>query len=188
MDSISDELLMSMFCSGNTSAFQVLFEKYKDKIFRFIFSVYEKDISKAEDYTQEVFIRIIRNRTSFNPSMNFSSWLYTIARNFCLNQIRDNKNFLEIQLNEEINIKTAGAMKNASELMENQELETVIQHAISSLPENLKVIFVMREIEGFPHSQIAEILNIKEGNVRTLLHRAKKTLKKAISPYLEEKK
>lgn len=91
MDTLTDESLMGMFCDGKPEAFQVLFERHKDRVFRFIYAVYMKDTSKAEDCTQETFVKVIQHRDRFNTDMSFSTWLYTIARNHCLNQIRKSR-------------------------------------------------------------------------------------------------
>ena len=69
-----------------------------------------------------------------------------------------------------------------------KELGSIIRKAVAKLPENLRSVFVMREVEGLPHSEISKILNLSEANVRIQLHRAKKQLQKLISPYWEDKK
>jgi len=186
MDKIRDEELMAMFCSGNTGAFQILFEKYKDRIFRFIVSSYEHDQVKAEDYAQEIFLRIIKYRDKFNPAMVFSTWLYTVARNYCINQLRNRPKVILWSTEQESGVEYRANGKNAVEELEGNELRKIILDAIKELPENLRTVFVLREIDGLANSEVAEIMNIQEGNARTLLHRAKKKLQALITPLLEE--
>ena len=187
MEELRDEELMEMFCSGRTEAFQVLFDKYKNRIFRFIYATYERNTGRAEDYTQEIFLRLIKSRDSFNPAMRFSTWLYTIARNYCINQIRARDPIIEIQI-EELDGREYGSQKDrADNSLLDKELGEIIRKAVSKLPENLRSVFVLREIDGLSHGEISEILNLSESNVRIQLHRAKKQLRQLISPYLEEK-
>jgi RNA polymerase sigma-70 factor (ECF subfamily) len=184
---LSDEALMTRFCQGQNSAFQLLFEKYRDRIFRYIYHVYEKNRTRAEDYTQEVFLLVIRNREKFNPAMVFSTWLYTVARNFCLNQLQKVEYRLEIN-SDSFELITIGGKEvhaESANSMENAETGEIIRTAIEQLPEPLKAIFVMREIDGLSHAEIGEIFNMKAGHVRIQLHRAKKKLQELISPYLE---
>lgn len=188
MTELRDEELMEMFCSGKAEAFQVLFEKYRNRIFRFIYGTYEKNIAGAEDCTQEVFLRVIENRDSFNPAMRFSTWLYTIARNHCLNQLRGKTAYFEIQTDALDKLGYESPADRADKKIIDNELGGIIRKAVAKLPENLRAVFVMREIEGLPHSEISEILNLSEANVRIQLHRAKKQLQQLITPYLEDKK
>lgn len=187
MNEIKDEALMTMFCSGKTEAFQVLFEKYRNRIFRFIYVAYERNPSQAEDYTQEVFLRVIKNRESFNPSMRFSTWLYTIARNYCLNQLRAKTANFETLVDPMERLMYTDAQSDVSEKIIDKELGVLIRQSVAALPENLRVIFILREIDGLPHAGIAEIMNTTECNVRTRLHRAKKQLQAILLPYLEDK-
>lgn len=184
MHELTDEDLMNLFCFGKTEAFQVLYDKYKNRIFSFVHACYGRNIADAEEYTQEIFLKMIVNRQMFNPAMRFSTWFYTIARNYCLNKIRTEKIQCVISLDEvdESQINQSG--HSADKLMLDGELGVEIRQAISALPENLRTVFVMREIEELSHTEIAEILNLNEGNVRTQLFRAKKQLQELLTPYL----
>ena len=166
MEELRDEELMEMFCSGRTEAFQVLFDKYKNRIFRFIYGAYEKNPSQVEDYTQEVFLRVIKKRDTFNPAMRFSTWLFTIARNYCLNQIRAKSANLEVQVESMDRLMYSKPGSDASEKLLDKELGALIRRSVARLPENLRAVFVLREIDGLSHGEISEILNLRESNVR----------------------
>jgi len=184
MKPFNDEQLMQLFCSGDRDAFQELFHKYKDKIYRFIHSIYIKNRTLAEDCTQEVFIKVIRNKDRFDHTMRFSTWLYTIARNHCLNQIRHSR-IIDLKQDELKETLQDMQNKNPVDKIEDGELRKTVQNAIYELPENLKTVFILREIEILPYAQIADILDMQEGNVRIQLHRAKKILRNKLSPYVE---
>jgi len=185
MDTIRDESLMGMFCDGKPEAFQLLFERYRDKVFRFIHAVYMKNRANAEDCTQETFIKVIQHRYSFNREMSFAAWLYAIARNHCLNQIRQSK-AMDLRTGELRESTLDAPDKDSAQLLENRELGRRIQSAVHGLQEKPRAVFVLREIEGLPYSEISEIMGMEEGSLRTQLHRAKTQLRRTIAPYLEE--
>ena len=186
MPDLSDEDLMGLFRSGKAEAFQILFDRYKDRVFRFVLRVYERNPSRAEDCTQEVFLRVIKGRDSFNISMRFSTWIYTIARNYCLNRLRLKATALETLTDSPESLEDCGCSGDSADILQNDDLGQIINRAVSMLPENLRAVFVMREIDGLSHAEIAEILKLNESNVRIQLHRAKQRLRNEISPYLEE--
>ena len=80
---------MSQFRDGDRQAFHELFERYKDRLFRFVYGAYLHQRSEAEDCVQDVFMRVIQNAKAFQPSRTFRPWLYTIARNAALNMVRE---------------------------------------------------------------------------------------------------
>jgi len=184
MANVSDEKLMDRFCAGDNSAFQLLFDNYKHRLFRYICNVFEHDRALAEDYTQEVFLRVIRYRDKFDSSMHFSSWLYTIAKNYCKNQIRYKSKRPEMLFGDDF--KIISVAEDSSVHLRNKELNSIIRGALAELPENLREIFVLREIDGCSYEEISEMTGFKEGNIRTRLSRAKSQLRELIKPYLEE--
>ncbi len=130
-------------------------------------------------------MRVIRSKDSFNPAMRFSTWIYTITRNYCRNQLRDQAIHFEGQVLELDETSHQAPTKDAGEKLQNGELGMAIHSALQELSENQREIFIMREIDGQSHQDIAEILNLNEGNVRTQLHRAKQHLQELLSPYLK---
>ena len=180
---MTDEELMERFKWGDTCAFQTLFDQYKHRVFRYIHGTFERDPGRAEDHAQEVFLRVIKGRAGYNGSMRFSSWLFAIARNYCLNQIRGRSRMIELNIEDFEGLETA--QWNKREDLETKELDQRIREAIEALPEHLRSVFVLREIDGLPHREIAEVLDLKEGNVRVQLNRAKQQLRKRLIPYLE---
>ena len=185
---LSDEELMRLFRIGKTEAFQVLFDKYKNRIFGFVHVAYERDPSSAEDCVQEIFLRVIKGRDTFNPAMRFSTWLFTIARNHCLNRLRDRSLHLEFHVAEPGDLACATTVEGADAALLDHELGETIRSALAALPENLRTVFVLREVDGLSHAEISDILNQKESNTRIQLHRAKKQLQELIAPYMEGKK
>jgi RNA polymerase sigma-70 factor, ECF subfamily len=140
----------------------------------------------AEDYTQEIFLRVIRYHDNFNNSMCFSSWLYTIAKNYCKNQLRYKKTRPETFSSEYFQIIDQTADSTAN--IYNKELNDIIQIALNQLGERMREFFVLREIEKLSYTEIAEIMQCKEGSVRTQISRAKQQLRKTLKVYMELEK
>lgn len=179
---MTDEELMRAFCNGNTDAFQCLFDRYRDKVYGFVLHVYAHEPARAEDFTQDVFLRAIRARQSFDPSRTFSSWLYAIARNHCLNELRRSAR----ETTRPVEEFAARAGHDAPGALDRQELGRAIRGAVADLPEDQRAVFVMHEIDGLSHRQIAAVMDLGEGNARTILHRAKAALQVALRPYMED--
>lgn len=176
---------MAQFQQGDSAAFQTLYERYRNRIYRFIHACYEKNLSLVEEYTQEVFIKIIRSKDTYNPERKFAAWLFTVTRNHCLNRLASAPIRFEM-LSVELEESEIGEKRNISKL-EQQELHDLIQASIDELPELQRTIFVMRELDDMPHKIIAQSLSLSENNVRTQYHRAKKQLQIMLKPYWEVK-
>lgn len=182
---MTDERLMRDFQQGDMTAFQALFEKYRDRIFRFIYAAYEKNASIVEELTQEVFIKVIRSKHSYAPEKPFSSWLYAIARNHCLNKLSSPARRYEMITYERQDFDQPTERTGATEL-EREELAALIREKVAELPEIQRVIFVTREMDGLSYKAIARALGVTQENARARYHRAKKTLRTWLKPYLED--
>lgn len=191
MKDLTDEELMLVFKGGNDNAFDVLFDKYRNRIFRYVRYVYnlfgsDRDIS--EDIAQEVFIKMIKGKDIYNPELKFSTWLYSIARNLCINRMksrsfRNDKSTYPLDAVYNIAVsKQPGAVSN----IEKAELGKVIKRTIGELPAKYKEVFILHELNGLPYDEIAEILGANENTIRTHFHRARNLLKEKIRPYLED--
>lgn len=163
----SDEQLMQLQAKGNKKAFETLYERYHQKMFGF-FSKTLNDSIKAEDFTHDLFIKIIENPASFDASKKFSSWLYAIAINMCKNEWRSNesrnKNH-EIIKSVTQHFTSANAEKQIDFKMFKQQLESVYEN----FDGNTKLLYNLRFQQELSIKEIAEILNIPEGTVKSRL-------------------
>lgn len=160
---------------GSAEAFHLLYNKYHHNIYRFCLKMLG-DTAMAKDAFQEVFIKVYENRKSFHGS-NFSSWLYTIARNTCINAIRNKKgheSFDEIYHGEMRAPDGDIAMKD------------FIDNAIESLPVTLRESLILREYEDCSYHEIAEILDIDLSLAKVRVHRARLLLRKLLTPLVKE--
>ena len=169
--------------SGDVAAFEQLIESYQRKIFNIALRMLG-NYDDAGDLTQEVLIRIYKSIKSFKEQSSFSTWIYRITTNVCLDEIRKRKNRKVISLDEEIKLDD-GDMKrqiengepSPEEMAETGDLKKVVNDAIARLSEEHRMVIVLRDIRGFSYEEIAEMLKCPEGTVKSRINRARQALK-----------
>lgn len=156
------------------SAFKKLFDKYSSKIYAFSLRL-AMNTESAEEIVQETFIKAWNKLESFRFESKFSTWLFGIAYNeFLMHNRSKNKRddkFVLADMNELVNITTVF----------NFDTNIDIEKAISKLPEQAKAVFILHEVEGYKHQEIAEMINIQEGTSKAHLNRARKILREELS-------
>ena len=183
MQQVSDADLMMLVREGDYVAFDQLYDRYRGPILRFLFSLtWDADI--AEDYLQEVFLRLYRARDRYEPTGKFSTYIFQIAKNYYLAQRRKTKaNAVELSLTHE----DRNGFRPFENLRVNQRIEPEvhlleeyrklgIRRAIAALPENQKLVFVMSHLEDMKYAEIAEVLGIAVGTVKSRMFAAVNTL------------
>jgi len=165
---------------GDKESFGILVEKYRNKMFYLAYSM-TNNRETADDLAQEVFIKAYRALPRFNLKSKFSTWLYRIAINTVKDFHRKESGVKKVSLDQRREIPDR---KNFTEKNEKQEKLKLIRENIKKLPENHRIILTLRDIQGKPYSEIAEILKISPGTVDSRLFRARKKLRKSMAPYL----
>lgn len=171
-----DVELYNEYLSGNTSAFDKLYIKYKDKIQYFIYNIV-KDYQKAEDITQEVFIYVFKNK--LKEGYSFKYYIYLIAKSKAINYI--NVENRRTELKEQYYLKEGEKLE--SDILENiikSEDRKEILKSINMLDDKYKNAIYLINIEGLSYKETAKILNISIQNVKNLVHRGKKELRKIL--------
>lgn len=174
---LSDEDLMGRFQQGEESAFVELYDRYNRRLYGYCVKML-KDKVLAEDLFQEVFIRVSRKREHFKGG-NFSGWLFAIARNLCLNAIRDNVNYASLD--------DVGPLMVAPEDGMYDETSEILRDAIEKLPVDMKEALVLRVYSGFSYKEIADITDAKLATVKVRIHRAKLRLYDLLEPYFADR-
>jgi RNA polymerase sigma-70 factor (ECF subfamily) len=179
--------IMVEVAEGNLSAFRTLVELHHKPLISFI-ARFTGDRDSAEDIAQEVFLRVFKAAKVYKPHAKFRTWLFTIATNLCLNEIRDNKNSPKIvdlpDLHEEGYPIVAPEAFSPQKATENAELNTAVRKAIRNLPENQRIAILLRQYNEFSYGEISKIMGISLSAVESLIQRARQSLKKSLSPYL----
>ena len=177
--------------AGDRAAFDELVERHKDIVYAVAYR-FARDPDLALDLSQDVFIRAYRGIKSFRGKSSFSTWLYRIAMNTCIDYTRKRSRSVDAQtVPEEVAeyagseaVETGGARGPDDQVLSG-ELGEQIQKAIDALPPYHKSVFVLYEIEGLSYKDIAAIVGCSIGTVMSRLHYARKKLRMMLEPYVD---
>ncbi|MBI5017077.1 MAG: sigma-70 family RNA polymerase sigma factor [Deltaproteobacteria bacterium] len=172
-----DSILAERASRGDRAAFAVLVEKYQGPIHGYALHFFRNSESAA-DVAQDTFLRAFRFLHTYDASRRFATWLYTIARNLCIDRHRDDRR--REQLGAEAGGAAIGAGTNFSEgplaILEGREDRARLAAAIRELPEKYRTPLVLCYAQGLPYQEISEILGISLNNTKIRIFRAKKLL------------
>jgi RNA polymerase sigma-70 factor (ECF subfamily) len=182
-----DAQIMSEVAAGDLSAFRRIVERYQGSLINYIFR-YIGDRAGAEDIAQEVFLRVFKAAGEYRALSSFKTWLYTIATNLCLNELRDNRIFRNtiniFELNESGFVSLVSPRRSPEAEIESRETSAILTRALKSLPEKQRIALLLHKYEGFSYLEISRIMDCTVPAVESLIHRARLGLKKELTPYL----
>jgi RNA polymerase sigma-70 factor (ECF subfamily) len=176
---------------GDPDAFEVLVDRYKQPVMNLVFRTLP-DATEAEDLTQQVFLQVFKAAHRYEVSAKFSTWLFTIARNLCLNEIRRRSRHpadsLDATLSEDddhpLREVADGRVCSAPEALLRSELTQKVESALASLPEKQRTALLLCREGDVSYEAIAEVLGCSLSATKSLIHRARETLKEQLKPYL----
>lgn len=182
---VTDEELLARSLDGDLNAFEVIVNRYKDRLYNFVLR-FVKDRQTAEDIVQDTFLRAYRNRESFRAIAKFSTWIYTIAGNLAKSELRRRKRwrFLSVGVQNEETGATFELPDTSATPDSNTETllaETRIQEAISRLPERYREAVILRDIEGLDYNEISQIIGCPLGTVKSRINRGRLRLQEELS-------
>ncbi len=187
----SDEDLMEACVADSEAAFQELTDRYKSRILNII-ARYIGDRDRAEDLTQEVFMRVFLHRHRYRRSGKFSTWIYTIAVNLAKNEIRKKVRLRRVISLEATTESDEGAPLQlsddkpfADDVMASRDLSRMVQEAILRLPAKYREVLVLRDLQDLSYLEIGEILGLPGGTVRSRINRARLALKDKLAPHIK---
>ena len=164
-----DNLLVERVIAGDTEAFTGLVRRYKDNIYQFV-CWYSGNDRNAEDLAQEIFIEAFKSIGSFRRESAFSTWLYGLARNVCNYRARKRGSVTIVQESEELLFIPDGTDHAAN--VEKAESIQALRKAVEALPPLYKQVLLLRDWEQMSYQDIAAVLQIPIGTVRSRLHNA----------------
>jgi RNA polymerase sigma-70 factor (ECF subfamily) len=188
VESDVDAQLMLKAAAGDKRAFATIFDRYQSSIVRFAFR-FVADHAKAEELAQEIFIKLYRSASSYRPSAKLKTYLFRIATNHCLNEVRRHEQRIfrpiisEDAGGEEDREPTAPASDRPDEVVAGKQLESAVQRALEQMSDRERAAFVMCRFEGMPYREIAEVLSATEAAVKSLIHRATLVMARGIESF-----
>jgi RNA polymerase sigma-70 factor (ECF subfamily) len=186
-----DAALMLRVSQGDTAAFTELVEKYKQPVMNLAYRTL-RDATEAEDLAQNVFVQVFKSAARYKSTAKFSTWLFTIARNLCLNEIRRRSRHPAESLDaphpeqEDQPLHQFEDKKTFSppESMLQGELAENIERALADLPENQRSAILLCRQDELSYQEIAEVLGCSVSATKSLIHRGRETLKERLKLYL----
>ncbi|MFQ6007447.1 MAG: sigma-70 family RNA polymerase sigma factor [Candidatus Zixiibacteriota bacterium] len=175
-----DYTLIRAVQNGDMVAFNELVDRYKNRLMNVIGRMLSSQ-DEAEDIVQETFVRVYQHRQSFNFQHCFSTWIYTIALNLARNELRKRKKFKFFEISEMKGRETELAV----EMKLPNRLPQALDAAIKDLPEKYRSAFILRDIQELPYDEVAKILSIPLGTVKSRVNRARMILRDKLQPKLE---
>src|SRR5947207_5985436 len=170
-----DADLVGRLRAGDPRAFEDLVRIHQHRVFGVALRMLGSR-AEAEDIAQEVFLRVHRAMRDFRGEARLSTWLYGIASNLCLNRLASSERKRMRYDDDAVMLAPSDAV-DATATLERGELEVALRQAIAELPDERRIVIVLRDIEGLSYDQIAQALDIEPGTVRSRLHRARLDLK-----------
>lgn len=178
---LSDKELVARVKADDTRAFSVLVDRYKVKLFNLIYRMLQNR-DEAEDILQETFLRVFREKESYDPTFAFSTWIYTIALNLCRNELKRKKRFKFFGMD-----LIKDDRRYAVETKGNPNLlSSTLEKAIASLPVKYRTVFLLREVNQLSYEEMSESLSIPLGTVKSRVNRARLMLRDKLKPKFGE--
>jgi RNA polymerase sigma-70 factor (ECF subfamily) len=186
----NESLDLAALRRGESAAFRQLVETYSPRIYNLALKMLG-DPDVAEDILQETFINAYRAIDRFEGRSHISTWLYRIAHNAVLMRLRKEQRIPDLKsLEDDVDLDVLSAPGQWDDAPERRLLQAELigkmDEALANLSEALRVVFVLRDIDGLSTAETAEVLDLSETAVKSRLHRARLALREQLAPYLQD--
>jgi RNA polymerase sigma-70 factor (ECF subfamily) len=183
----SDVELMLALKAGDEQAFAELVDRHRDAVVNLTYR-YLGNRADAEDLAQEVFLKVYRARSRYEPAAKFTTWLYRVAANACLNEVRNRKRrptFSAAPFDGDGEVAPADRVATSPlEEAERSEMREQVRAALAELPERQRMALLLNKFHGLGYEELAESLAMSVPAVKSLLVRARENVRRRIEPYL----
>ena len=186
-----DEALMLRYQQGDRAAFAALVRRHQSPLFNFALRQVRTP-ELAQDIVQETFVRVVQKATDFKHEARFTTWVYTITRNLCIDHLRKGALRKHPSLDESrgeegegptLGEQTADPRASVEREATGTELKTRILRAVDKLPDDQREVFLMREVSNLPFKEIADITGVPENTVKSRMRNALERLQEALAEY-----
>ena len=181
-DSYLDEELMALLSNGDKRAFDELYNRYSSVLFGYFNKMLWRDREKAEDLVHDIFAKIIVNPLAFDVSRSFKTWLFAVACNMCKNEYKRK----EVRKNTSIGIDShisVSSDTNVFNEVQDRIFMSAFDESLIQLDDKHRDVFTLRHLQGFSLKEIADVLEINEGTVKSRLFYATKQLAEKLKEY-----
>jgi len=187
--SLADEALMLAYRSGEVRAFEELARRHRAAVFNFILRLVSER-SRAEDLLQETWLKVVRTAPSYEKKAKFTTWLFTIARNLCVDSMRRERYRKVESLDAAADPAEDGPPRSEGVAGDGASpdraayaasIRPKLQAALAALPEEQREVFLLREYAGIPFKEIAEVTGVPENTVKSRMRYALESLRKQLT-------
>ena len=183
---LTDERLIKQFQEGDRHAFDELVKRYKDRLHNFVCR-YLNNQTLAEDVVQETMIKLYTHKHYYKPVAKFSTWIYTIAKNLALTELRKNKRRQTSSLwtddGRPIDIETGG--ESLDRKVQNELAVEELNKCLDEIPENFRIAVVLRDFQELSYQEISKILEIPIGTIKSRINRGRIQLAEKLKHFKE---
>ena len=184
MTTINDNYLIESVVNGDTKAYAQLVNRYKDMVYTLAIRMM-RNREEAEEVAQDTFIKVFSSLNKFKGNSKFSTWIYKVTYNTCLDRIKKNKKYLNDVAIDEFIFNKLDAIDNALENMIKEEKSKCIKNCINKLPEDSSALLTLFYFEELSLEEISEIINVEVNTAKVKLFRARKKLAVILEQYLQ---
>ena len=177
----SDAELIERCLQQDNSAWELVVARYKRKVFHIGYKFTGRH-DDAEDLTQEIFLKVFRSLEKFNRDADFSTWLSSVARNFCIDHYRASKREKEVLVEDLVAFDLAPASTGSSphRALEERDRRSFLRRGLEALPEKLREAVVLRDLQGLSYQEMADRLGLPEGTVKSRINRGREELSRLL--------
>ena len=189
----ADVQLMLRFQKGDIGAFQQLFQKYSPSVVNFAFH-FLGNRARAEEIAQEVFLQVYRWQTKYEAKAKFSTWLFKIAHNHCLNEVRKGEYRVSVESlgpqedaegDERERQLPDASLHKGEDILAAKQAARRIEKILRRIPETQRTALMLSRLEGMSYQEVAEVLGVTEKAVKSLVFRATQSLKEGLRDMLD---
>jgi len=176
---LTDEQVVERVLAGDTSLFEVIMRRYNQRLYRAARAITRSD-SEAEDVLQDAYVRAFQHLRQYRGESAFRAWLTRIAVNEAIARLRQSKKFEPFEDAEGEVVHMSSPDRNPEQSAADNETRALLEQAVERLPDNYRVVYVLREVEELSTAETAQVLEASEENVKVRLHRARALLRKQL--------
>jgi RNA polymerase sigma-70 factor (ECF subfamily) len=172
----SDAELIERALLKENAAWEQLVARFRRRVFHIAYKFTGKH-DQAEDLTQEIFLKLLRSLEKFNRDADFSTWLSSVARNYCIDHYRASKREKEVVVDDLVAFDLAPAsFGNPHRALEDQDRRSLLRRGLEQLPDKLRQAVVLRDLQGLSYQEMADQLRLPEGTVKSRINRGREEL------------